>query len=432
MSSVSAPPSRLVPPSGAEQAKLERRASAVARVRHPNLVRMTALPGGAGWSPAVGNTRRLADFTSPGGTFKRFDLEQIVRLLLDVLSGVSALHEITVGGESFVHGDVSPRHIYVDEHGTARLVPLTSGHFRANAKPEEASYAAPERLSGGVWDARADVYSVGVMLWEALAGKRLVIERVDGTLERRQAAVVLGGKLAWARPLSSIAAKAIDPVPAKRYASALELSHAVEMASAQQLARIDTDAWPDEAPTPVFQPRLHLPFPRTTTPEPSVLNLLAPPPAAPALEEPARERETLPPSSPGMRRRAPWAVAGVVATVLVVAPAISLFMSSRLHGGSPPNRAPAAAAELRAPEPVAAPVTPPAPVTPEPAATAPAAMDSVAPGPAATAATSASPEVSAVAPRSTPPRVAPKARPVAKPAWRPAASKRVRADDYGI
>src|SRR3954466_5402535 len=116
---------------------------------------MLPLPGGAGLSPVLGNARRLADFTLPAGTFKRFDLEQVVRLLLDVLSGLAAVHEVVTDGQAFVHGQVSPQHIYIDEHGTARLVPLLNGHSMPGAKLEESGYAAPERLAGDPFDARA-------------------------------------------------------------------------------------------------------------------------------------------------------------------------------------------------------------------------------------------------------------------------------------
>src|SRR5690349_23863705 len=97
---------------------------------------MLPLPGGAGLAPVLGNARRLADFTLPAGTFKRFDLEQVVRLLLDVLSGLGTLHEVVTDGQAFVHGDVSPQNIYVDEHGTARLVPRLNAHSTSGAQPE--------------------------------------------------------------------------------------------------------------------------------------------------------------------------------------------------------------------------------------------------------------------------------------------------------
>ncbi len=281
------------PPSAAATARLMRRAQAVARLRHPNLVRLLPLPGGAGLSPVVGDARRLADFTLPAGTFKRFDLEQVVRLLLDVLSGLAALHEVVTDGQAFVHGQVSPQNIYIDEHGTARLVPLLNRHSLPNAKLEDPSYAAPERLAGGAFDARADVFSVGVMLWEALAGKRLfpdaspagVLARLSGA---KPPAIRLAANVRWATPLCAIADRAIATELDARFASALDLSNAMASAAAQQLSNVDTDAWQEEAPTPVFQPRLHLAKLRASTPPPAVLTIGA--------SEPAPVAQTVPPA----------------------------------------------------------------------------------------------------------------------------------------
>jgi serine/threonine protein kinase len=267
------------PPSGAEKARLLRRVQAVARLRHPNLVRMLPLPGGAGLAPVLGNARRLADFTLPAGTFKRFDLEQVVRLLLDVLSGLAALHEVVTDGQAFVHGDVSPQNIYIDEHGTARLVPLLNAHSTSGVPPENPGYAALERRSGALCDARADVFSVGVMLWEALAGKRW---------HDKPEPLRLAANLRWAQPLCAIAEQATAHGPGLRFRSALELSNAMAAAVAQQLSRVDVDAWQEEAPTPVFQPRLHLAKLRTSTPPPAVLTIAepSPPPSVEATRGP--------------------------------------------------------------------------------------------------------------------------------------------------
>jgi serine/threonine-protein kinase len=281
-----------VPPSGSTAARLQRRSQAVARLRHPNLVRILPLPGGAGLSPVLGNAHRLADFTLPRGTFKRFDLEQVVRLLIDVLSGLTALHEVVSDGVPFVHGLVSPQHIYIDEHGTARLVPLLPAHFSANAKVERTGYVAPERLLGQPLDARTDVFSIGVMLWEALSGTRLC---PDGTIETLPAAgqrpppIQLAPRLKWAQPLCAIAERAVAFEPAQRFANAHELSLAIAEAVGEQLSRDEGDGWQDEAPTPVFQPRLHLAKLRTSTPPPAVLTVATAPAAvaAPLEQEPS-------------------------------------------------------------------------------------------------------------------------------------------------
>ncbi len=259
---------------------------------------MLPLPGGAGLAPVLNEARRLSDFTLPAGTFKRFDLEQVVRLLLDVLSGLAALHEVEHEGAAFVHGEVAPQNVYVDEHGTARLVPLLSSHLMVGARPERNGYVAPERLLGDDVDVRADVFSVGAMLWEALSGQRLfpdptpdgVIARLVG---RKVPPIELSPRLAWAKPLCRIAERAISVEPKSRFGSALELANAVAAAAAQQLSTVDTDAWQEEAPTPVFQPGLHLSTRRAVTPQPQVIDI------------PGRSTSSAPPAPPSPSARAP-------------------------------------------------------------------------------------------------------------------------------
>jgi serine/threonine-protein kinase len=321
---------------------------------------MLPLPGGAGLSPVLGNARRLSDFTLPAGTFKRFELEQVVRLLLDVLSGLAALHEVVTDGRAFVHGHVSPQHIYVDEHGTARLVPLLNG-----VKVEDAGYTAPERLVGGAVDARADVFSVGVMLWEALAGKRLFPRGLSRTNELKAPPIRLSPDARWAQPLCALAERAIALDPSVRFASALELSHALEAAAAQRLSRVDTDAWQEEAPTPVFQPRLHLATLRASTPPPSVITIApAPAPeAAPAVATApaatAASVELLDSAVPASRRRGRVAWLGV-AVLALGATALGVSKSprswQRLAASVPAlaaARAPLSVVEVPVPKPAA-------------------------------------------------------------------------------
>jgi hypothetical protein len=427
-------------PSGAATARLQRRAQAVARLRHPNLVRLLPLPGGAGLAPVVGDARRLADFTLPAGTFKRFDLEQIVRLLLDVLSGLAALHEVVTDGQAFVHGHVSPQNIYIDEHGTARLVPLLNAHSTPSAKLEAPGYAAPERLSGVAFDARADVFSVGVMLWEALAGKRLFPDTSPevlpiGARAPKPPSIRLAANVRWATPLCAIAERAIASDPADRFASALDLSNAMAAAAAQQLSKVDTDAWQDEAPTPVFQPRLHLATLRASTPPPAVLTIGGPTPTAFAESAPpavAHEEEVAPPASSASRRRgrgAFWGVAalglGAAGVFLVPKAPTSWRNVAAAVQLAPAVEPPAAAAPLSTPAASALPTPATLSVAP-PLATVPVASPSAG---ALGASPDATPKASASArpTRSRPPR------PLTAPA--PASGKprlHEHGDDYGI
>jgi Protein kinase domain len=404
-----------------------RRAQAVARLRHPNLVRLLPLPGGAGLAPVVGEARRLADFTLPAGTFKRFDLEQVVRLLLDVLSGLAALHEVVTDGQAFVHGQVSPQNIFIDEHGTARLVPLPNTHSMPSAKLEDVGYAAPERLAGGAFDARADVFSVGVMLWEALAGKRLFPDTsAEGLLARslgtQAPAIRLAANLRWATPLCAIAARAIASQPAARFASALDLSNAMASAAAQQLSTVDTDAWQDEAPTPVFQPRLHLAKLRASTPPPAVLTIGSNTPVAFAESAPpavTEEAEPLEPAASGRRGRG-RGVLGVLGALALGAAVVLLLPKAE---NSWRNVAAAVQLAPATQPPAAVPITAPLPI-PRPTPVASAAV--------------ASPSASAVGSAMPAPAKSRLETPLAKPAPVPLAARKSKAklrehgDDYGI
>ncbi len=419
---------------------------AVARLRHPNLARMLPLPGGAGLQPILGEAHKLSDFTLPAGTFKRFDLEQIVRLLLDVLAGLSALHEVVSDDEAFVHGEVCPRNVYVDEHGTARLVPLLNVHS-APTKATASGYAAPERLLGSVPDARVDTFSVGVMLWEALAGARLFPDpSLPAVLARQAPPIRLGPRTAWAQRLCPIAERAIAFDPTARFQTAHELSNAIAAAAAQQLSRVDADAWQEEAPTPVFQPRLHLASLRASSPSLSAFSAApsaAPtPPATPApaiadstpgdTVSPTVDAEQALVSAPPRRERRRGRTvalalgASTLALGLVVAalrPSPSAWLAHARKQLSAPDYAPSAAVAARLESPSAASAAPlsNAPVAAMPSVSA---ASSAVSAPSAAAAT-ATPSASAVAPRSTKPQRA--ALPVARPQSAPK-----KPADYGI
>jgi serine/threonine-protein kinase len=105
------------------------------------------------------------------------------RIASDAARGLHAAHEL-VDDEGrpmqVVHRDVSPHNLIVLRHGLTKIVDFgiarcrgriaqTTVHGRVKGKT---SYIAPDHLSGPL-DRRADVWSLGVVLWEALCGRRL-------------------------------------------------------------------------------------------------------------------------------------------------------------------------------------------------------------------------------------------------------------------
>ncbi len=126
-----------------------------------------------------------------------------VHILAETLAGLHYAHTLTdFDGTplNVVHRDVSPQNVFITYDGQVKLVDFgiakatgaatvtQSGVFKGKV-----SYMAPEQAQSKPVDARADVFSVGVMLWEALAGKRfakgesqtaVLAQRMQGTEPR--------------------------------------------------------------------------------------------------------------------------------------------------------------------------------------------------------------------------------------------------------
>ena len=177
--------------------------------------------------------------------FAGYGLGRALRMLLDVLRGLTALHDtFDAEGINFAHGEVALTQFRVDSEGVCRLVPLTARHsWPGKSKPatEALGYLAPERLLGEAVDARADVFSAGVLLWEALAGRRLFNETsADAIVERLMSEKLpmpqLPPELAWAIPLKSIAIRALSVDPYQRFADCAELATAIAIVARERIA----------------------------------------------------------------------------------------------------------------------------------------------------------------------------------------------------
>ena len=99
-------------------------------------------------------------------------LEELVRLVAEVASGLDALHE-----HGLVHRDVKPSNILLDEQGTALLTDLglVKGQaYTVLTKPGQVvgtlDYLAPELFEGAPADSASDIYSLGCIVFECLTG----------------------------------------------------------------------------------------------------------------------------------------------------------------------------------------------------------------------------------------------------------------------
>jgi serine/threonine protein kinase len=113
---------------------------------------------------------------------QRLPLAVYLRILVDVARGLHHAHELrSFDGKplAIVHRDVSPQNIMLSYEGQTKL--LDFGIAKANGSDEltregmikgKVDYMAPEQLTGAPVDHRADIFPLGALLWEAIAGAR--------------------------------------------------------------------------------------------------------------------------------------------------------------------------------------------------------------------------------------------------------------------
>jgi serine/threonine-protein kinase len=107
----------------------------------------------------------------------------------EICKGLSYAHELTdAHGVSLglVHRDVSPPNVLVTKHGEVKIVDFGLAKASSQLEPSEPgvikgkfAYLSPEAAHGEQVDCRADIFAVGIILWELLASQRLFTADTD-------------------------------------------------------------------------------------------------------------------------------------------------------------------------------------------------------------------------------------------------------------
>lgn len=174
-----------------------------------------------------------------------------IRIVLDACQGLDALHELT-GDEGqalgCVHRDVSPANVLVGLDGASRITDfgLAKPLYAVERTTSEGAlrgklgYMAPEYIRGKSFDRRVDVFAMAIVLWEALARKRLFRGENDAdTLDRvqRQNAPSLAFSAPWlgeaSAPLDALLERALAKDPDARIASIAAFSDELEAIARQ-------------------------------------------------------------------------------------------------------------------------------------------------------------------------------------------------------
>jgi eukaryotic-like serine/threonine-protein kinase len=173
---------------------------------------------------------------------KRIEVAHSIYLMIECCKALQYAHSLdhpeTNEPLGIVHRDISPPNILLSKNGEVKLVDF--GLAKANSQIESTdpgvvkgkfSYLSPEAASGLEVDHRADVFAVGIILWELFTGRRLFYGDTDyQTVELvRQARVP---SIAALNPeiepeLESIVRKSLARDANERYQEAAELGEAL-------------------------------------------------------------------------------------------------------------------------------------------------------------------------------------------------------------
>ena len=170
-------------------------AQIIARIQHPNVVAILEYGEDFdGSSPVGAGTPFIAMEYVPGTTLRDFvvragQLERAVpvaaalHLVMQACAGAHAAHEVcdeTGRPVGLVHRDLSPHNMIVDASGHVKVLDFgiakRADHdddlTRTGMLKGKIRYMSPEQCKQGVLDRRSDVFALGIVLWELLAGKR--------------------------------------------------------------------------------------------------------------------------------------------------------------------------------------------------------------------------------------------------------------------
>jgi serine/threonine-protein kinase len=361
-----------------------------AGIHHPNVVPILEVGAGSvGYYLVMeyieGETlARLLARAASAGT--KLPVAISLRIGIDMLRGLHAAHELkdeTGAPTNLVHRDVSPQNVLVGSDGVSRITDFgvaraasRLGDTRAGQLKGKIAYMAPEQASGvEELDRRADIFASGIVLWEALAQRRLFkAQNEAATLSRVMNEPVPNlSAIAADVPdaITKVISRSLERLPERRFPTCAEFADTLEdtatrfrlVASSRDLSNYVADVMGDEIAQQREAVRAWLAQSEASG---SVPNIYGPPSSsvsAAAMSMPDYSGIATAPGRSPMRRqssKAPW----IAGALVLVAGGAGAFLWSEQHD---PGRGVNAGATTLTPSATVDPPVPPAHgVTPPP------------------------------------------------------------------
>ena len=237
--------------------RFKNESKAIAILSHPNIVKVYDVSFGERLQYIVMECVDGITLKEYIDQQKEFKWKEAVHFTVQILRALQHAHD-----KGIVHRDIKPHNIMLLPDGTIKVADFGIARFsrqdiHATRAPEKAigsvHYISPEQARGDITDEKADIYSVGVMLYEMLTGK-LPFEAdtaVSVAIMQLQAEAKPPREIDPNIPegLEDITIKAMQKDPSKRYQSAAEMLNDIDEFKKNPSIHFEYKYFVDESPT---------------------------------------------------------------------------------------------------------------------------------------------------------------------------------------
>ncbi|OFZ19607.1 MAG: hypothetical protein A2X94_17350 [Bdellovibrionales bacterium GWB1_55_8] len=175
---------------------------------------------------------------------QKFPVELAAHIIEQAASGLHYAHTFKdkISGKhlNIIHRDISPQNVLISYDGNVKVIDFGIAKASTNSEATRAgvikgkpSYLSPEQISGENLDARSDVFALGIVLWELLAGKKLfpgendlaILKLIESCQTHVKPPSTVNSNVP--KELDYIVLKALAKQPEKRYQTAEEFQRAL-------------------------------------------------------------------------------------------------------------------------------------------------------------------------------------------------------------
>jgi len=205
--------------------RFEREADSLASINHPNVETIHEI--------GIHQDRPYftAEYIEGQSLRERIDegplsVDAIIDLATQICSGLTAIHET-----GLIHRDIKPSNILIDTAGRVRIVDFGIAHAPGDPDSTDLSatigtigYMSPEQIRGESLSPASDLFSLGVVLYEAASGKRPFAGEYEASIQyaivHEDAEPIVSHRNDLPDWLASLISTLLDKRPARRYESA--------------------------------------------------------------------------------------------------------------------------------------------------------------------------------------------------------------------